>query len=107
MAMRLADKTVHLAQPKPCPLPHRFGCEEGFKRPRCRFCRHTGAGVVYREHDVLPGLDLRMSGHILFIEKRIAGLDRQRTTGWHCISCIKGKVYDGAFELIWIDKRPP
>ena len=107
MALRLADEPIDLAETEPGPLPYWLGRKKGVKRTRNRFRGHPCAGIAYRQHDVLPSRNLRMSGCIVLVQIRIAGLDCQRAPRWHRVPSVDRKIYQGVLKLVRVDKCPP
>ena len=67
----------------------------------------SGAGVADRDHHVVAGYDLALHVRVVFVEKDVAGLERELAAIGHGIACIDCQIENGGRELIGIGQRGP
>src|ERR1700692_393450 len=107
MRIGLLDETKHHAETKARALTDFLGGKEGVEDLFQVCGGNSGAGVAYRDHDVVSRRDLAVHVCVGFIEANVVGLEGELSTGGHRIAGIQRKVQNSGGELVWTDKSRP
>ena len=97
---RLLDEAEHHAEPEAGALADLLGGEEGIEHPFEQRGGNAGAGVADGDHDIVAGRDLAVHARIVFVEKDVAGLERELAAVGHGVARIDRQIEHGRGELV-------
>jgi hypothetical protein len=103
----LLDEPVDHAQPEAGALAHALGREEWIEDLVADGRRNAAAGIAHCDHDIVAGRSLGMRVSVRFIERDVAGLERELSALGHGIARVDREVEQRRGELGGIDKRGP
>src|SRR5690242_5662423 len=100
---RLANKAVHLTEPKPGALAQFFGAEKRLRRALQHIWCHARSSIRNFDDDISRGLSIWVPRSSPGIQHQVAGVNGKTAAAWHSVARIHNQIEQRRVKLRGID----